>query len=253
MRRGVLEGKNAIITGGSRGIGKAVVQLFYNHGANVLFTYSTDDKKAAEVKEALPGVKAVKCNGLDRQEVENLVQEITGEDVQKGPAILVNNAGKTQNSFFAMATEREWDNIIENNLKSAYNWAKAVFRPMMAAENGCIVNVSSVSGLFGVPGQSAYGASKGAILSLTRVLAAEGIQKSIRVNAVVPGFIETRMTAAIPRPIKQKYLDRIPMKRLGKPEEVAETILFLCSDASSYITGQTIVIDGGLTSLLGAG
>ena len=247
---GRLEGKKAVITGGSRGIGRALVQRFHAEGATVLFTYARNDKAAAEVQGLCPGVEAVKCDGADRDEVEAIVDRFRAAGEGSGPQILVNNAGISVNAYFPMMTTEDWDRVLLNNLQTAYHWARAVFKPMLMDRAGSMVNLASVSGLFGVAGQTAYSASKGALLAFGRALAAEGAAKGVRVNTLVPGFIETEMVSKIPRPLRNSYKDRIAMKRFGTVEEVASAALFLCSDESSYITGQALILDGGLTGVV---
>ena len=162
--------------------------------------------------------------------------------------MLVNNAGITADTFLMLMPAEDWNRVMDTNLNGAFRWCKAVTRPMLGARRGVIINLASIAGLVGVMGQTNYAASKGALLAFTRALAAELGAKNIRVNSVVPGFIETDMSARVPRAIKQKNLDHIVQKRFGKPEEVASVVTFLASDAASYIMGQAIVVDGGLTA-----
>ena len=162
--------------------------------------------------------------------------------------VLVNNAGITADMFLMLMPADDWNRVIDTNLNGAFRWCKAVTRPMLGARRGVIINIASIAGLVGVMGQTNYAASKGALLAFTRALAAELGVKGIRVNSVVPGFIETDMSARVPRQIKQKNLEHIVLKRFGKPEEVASAVTFLASDAASYIMGQSIVVDGGLTA-----
>ncbi len=241
-----LKDKSAIVTGGSRGIGRAVVRAFHAAGAQVVFTYLKNDAAAERLVGELPGVVSIKCSGHDKTEVAEVISRMK-QDYSRVD-ILVNNAGITSNVYFPMMQTEQWDSVMKTNVQAVYNWTWEAIRPMLANRSGSIINIASVSGIFGVPGQAAYGASKGAVLAFTRALAAECSAKNVRVNAVVPGFIQTDMTATIPRPIRRKYMDRIGMKRFGTPEEVARAVLFLASDDASYITGQTLVIDGGLTT-----
>lgn len=239
-----LENKVALVTGGSRGIGKAIVASLAQQGARVFFTYHRNEEAAQEVCNST-GSESVKCSQLDTAEIEGAVERILA--VAGRLDILVNNAGITSDQFIMMMPHTEWEKVLETNAGGAFRWTKAVSRSMINARQGVIINVASVSGLVGIAGQTNYAASKGALLAFSRSLAAELGPKGIRVNAVVPGFIETDMTAKMPRQIKYQNLERILLRRFGKPEEIAKVVLFLVSDDASYIAGQTIVVDGGLT------
>jgi 3-oxoacyl-[acyl-carrier protein] reductase len=237
--------KIALVTGGSRGIGSAIVEEFRARNATVYFTYHRHEEAAAETARKT-GAHKLLCPQEDGEAVERTVS-----DIVKGEGrvdILVNNAGVTADGYLMMMPFDEWNRVLDINLNGAFRFAKAVARPMMSAQKGVIVNIASVSGLVGIGGQTNYAASKGAILAFTRSLAAELGTRGIRVNAVVPGFVETDMTAKMPRQIKQQNLARILVKRFGTPAEVAAAVAFLSSDESSYITGQALVVDGGLTS-----
>ena len=234
-----------IVTGGSRGIGRSVVEAFAKRGAKVYFTYHKNEEAARALEDA-SGAIAVKCSQLDSECIENAVDTISKE--HKRIDVLVNNAGVTADQFLMMMPYEQWEKVIDINLNGAFRWAKAVCRTMMLAQKGAIINVASIAGLVGTAGQTNYAASKGGLLAFTRSLAAELGAKGIRVNAVVPGFIDTDMTAVMPRQIKRQNLERILLKRFGSPEEVAQVVLFLSSDSASYIVGQTIVVDGGLSS-----
>ncbi|HON11199.1 MAG: 3-oxoacyl-ACP reductase FabG [Fibrobacter sp.] len=238
------EGKVALVTGGSRGIGRAVVHELASRGAKVFFTFNRDEEAAAEVEKS-SGSSAVKCSQTDSGLIAGTVDSIIGS--QGKIDILVNNAGITSDQFIMTMPQEEWTKVIDTNLGGAFRWAKAVSRPMINARSGAIVNIASVSGLLGIAGQTNYASSKGALLAFSRSLAAELAPKGIRVNAVVPGFIETDMTARMPRQIKHQNLDRILLHRFGKASEVAKAVAFLLSEDASYIIGQTIVVDGGLT------
>jgi len=240
-----LKDKVAIVTGGSRGIGKKTVELFSAVGARVYFTYNSRQEEAAEIAERTGSV-AIQCCQTDRDCILNIVNSTF--DKEKKIDILVNNAGITDDQFFAIADITQWYKVLEVNLNGTVYWSKSVCKPMILSGGGSIINVASVSGLVGIPGQTNYSTSKGAILAFTRSLAAELASKNVRVNSVVPGFIETDMTGKMPRDIKKQNLGKIALKRFGKPEEVAKVIAFLASDDSSYITGQKIVVDGGLTA-----
>ena len=240
-----LEDKVAIVTGGSRGIGRAVVAELARRGARVFFTYHRNADAAAETEKAT-GARKLLCPQSDADAIARSVETVAAEAGRID--ILVNNAGVHADQFLMLMPESEWTKVIDTNLNGAFRWAKAVTRPMLSAGGGTIVNMSSVSGLVGVAGQTNYSASKGAILAFTRSLAAELGGKGIRVNAVAPGFIETDMTAVLPRDIKRRNLERILLKRFGSAEEVARVVAFLVSDAAAYVVGQTIVVDGGLTA-----
>lgn len=241
----ILVNKVAIVTGGSRGIGKAIVEEFTKNKAKVYFTYHKDDAAATQVQDAC-GAVPVKCSQTDNDCIEQTISSVIQDNGKID--ILVNNAGITSDNFLMMMSFEQWEKVINTNLHGAYRWAKAVSRPMLSAKNGIIVNISSIAGLVGTAGQTNYAASKGGLLAFTRSLAAELGPKGIRVNAVVPGFIETDMTAVMPRQIKKESMEKLLLKRFGKPEEIAQVVLFLSSDSASYIAGQAIVVDGGLSA-----
>jgi 3-oxoacyl-[acyl-carrier protein] reductase len=241
-------GQVVVVTGGSRGIGRAIVEHFSAQGAKVFFTYHQNEAAAAQVAGAT-GAAGLKCAQADGAGIQACVEKIVAEAGKID--VLVNNAGVTADTFLMLMPAEDWDRVIDTNLNGAYRWCKAVTRPMLEARRGVIINVASVSGLVGVMGQTNYAASKGALLAFTRALAAELGRKNIRVNAVVPGFIETDMSAQVPDHIRQKNLERIVQRRFGKAEEVAAVVVFLASGAASYILGQAIVVDGGLTSTAG--
>lgn len=239
-----LSGKTAIITGASRGIGAAVVAKFAELGADVFFTYHNSEELALQLA-AKCGATAMKCDQNDAAQIEACADSVYAA---RGKIdILVNNAGITKDGFFMMMPQKDFDIVADTNAGGAFRWTKAVARKMYAAKSGSIIFISSVAGLVGVAGQVNYAASKGAICAMSRAVAAELAQKGIRANAVCPGFIETDMTAKIPRDIARTQKERVALKRFGKPEEVAQVVAFLASDMSSYITGQTITVDGGLT------
>lgn len=237
--------KVVIITGGSRGIGKAIVAEFSEKGARVFFTYHKSDDSADAVAEEY-GATAIKCSQTDWECIEKTLDSIVAETGRID--ILVNNAGIKSDKFLMMMSFEEWNKVIDTNINGSYRWAKAVSRSMMSAQSGVIINIASVAGYVGIGGQTNYAASKGAVLAFNRALAAELGPKGIRVNTVVPGFIDTDMTAVMPRQIKRQNIDRILLKRFGKPEEVAHVVSFLASDSAAYITGQEIIVDGGLTA-----
>ena len=241
----VLQDQVAIVTGGSRGIGRAIVLELAGQGARVFFTYHAHAEEAAETARAA-GATALPCPQEDGEAITRAVDEIVAQTGRLD--ILVNNAGIRADKFIMMMPESDWQRVIDINLSGAWRWAKAVSRPMLGAGRGAIVNIGSVAGQLGLPGQSNYAAAKGGLTALTRALAAEFGPKGIRVNAVVPGFIETDMTAALPRDIKRRNIENLVLKRFGKPEEVAGVVSFLLSPAAAYIVGQALVVDGGLSA-----
>lgn len=239
------EGQVVVVTGGSRGIGRAIVERFAAQGARVYFTFHQNTGAAAQVAAAT-GAEALQCSQTDAEAINAAVEKILAAAGKID--VLVNNAGITADTFLMLMPAADWNRVLDTNLNGAYRWCKAVTRPMLGARRGVVINLASIAGLVGVMGQTNYAASKGALLAFTRALAAELGGKNIRVNSVVPGFIETDMSARVPRQIKQKNLEHIVQKRFGKPEEVASVVTFLASEGASYIMGQSIVVDGGLTA-----
>jgi 3-oxoacyl-[acyl-carrier protein] reductase len=239
------EGRVVVVTGGSRGIGRAIVERFAAQGARVFFTYHQNEKAAAEVTAACQA-EAIQCSQTDAAAIDAAVARVLAAAGKID--VLVNNAGITCDTFLMLMPPEDWNRVIDTNLNGAFRWCKAVTRPMLGARRGVIINIASIAGLVGVMGQTNYAASKGALLAFTRALAAELGTKGIRVNSVVPGFIETDMSARVPRQITQKNLEPIVLKRFGQPAEIASVVTFLASDAASYIMGQSIVVDGGLTA-----
>jgi 3-oxoacyl-[acyl-carrier protein] reductase len=240
------ENKVVVITGGSRGIGRAIVERFTALGARVFFTYHQRDDQAREVATAC-GAENIQCPQSDAAAIDAAVQQIVSSTGKID--VLVNNAGITRDNWLMLMPAEDWNNVLDTNIGGAFRWCKAVSRLMLGVRAGVIVNIASISGLVGVAGQTNYCASKGALLAFSRALAAELGPRGIRVNAVVPGFIETDMTAKVPKPIREQNLKRIVLKRFGRPAEVAAAVTFLASDDASYIMGQTIVVDGGLTAI----
>ncbi len=245
-----LKGRVALVTGGSRGIGRAVVAELARLEANVFFTYRSNEEAAAEVEDSARAtgclVRGVQCDSGDTGAVTSAVEHIITD--HQTLDILVLNAGITRDQYLMLMSEDEFGGVIDTNLMGAFRFAKAACRPMMTRKSGVIVTIASVAALFGIAGQTNYCASKGGLVAFTRALAAELAPKGIRVNAVLPGFIDTEMTARMPRRVKMESKERILVKRFGTPEEVAGVVSFLASDAAAYIIGQTIVVDGGLTS-----
>jgi 3-oxoacyl-[acyl-carrier protein] reductase len=239
------ENKVVVITGGSRGIGRAIVERFAAQGARVFFTYHQRDDQAQEVAAAC-GAEKIKCSQTDEAAIAAVVEQVVSSAGKLD--VLINNAGITSDMFLMLMPADDWNKVIDTNLNGVYRWCKAVSRPMLLARKGVIVNIASIAGLVGVAGQTNYCASKGALLAFSRALAAELGGRGIRVNTVVPGFIETDMTAKVPQAIRERSLERILLRRFGKPAEVAAVTTFLASDEASYIAGQTIVVDGGLTA-----
>ena len=243
----LLAGKSALITGGSRGIGEAIVRRFVAEGAHVAFTYARSaDKADALVAELGDQVKAYRSDASSFAEAEQLINQVVSEFGKLD--IVVNNAGITRDNLMLRMTEEQWDEVILTNLKSVFNLTKHAMRPMMKARSGSIINMSSVVGDFGNAGQANYAASKAGIFGFTKSIAKEVGSRNIRCNAVAPGFIATEMTEVLDDKTKQGFLDAIPMRRLGEGREVADVCVFLASDMSSYINGQTISVCGALNT-----
>ncbi len=244
----ILDGKNVIITGASRGIGKGIAESFASHGANVAFTYSSSEGPAIALEKELSGLgvnaKAYKSNAASFSEAEELVKNVL-EDFG-GIDILINNAGITKDNLLMRMGEEDFDTVIEINLKSVFNMTKAVQRTMLKQRKGSIINMSSVVGVKGNAGQTNYAASKAGMIGFTKSVALELGSRNIRCNAVAPGFIETEMTDKLDEKTVQGWRDSIPLKRGGLPEDVANACLFLASDLSAYITGQVLNVDGGM-------
>jgi len=244
----LLEGKVAIVTGASRGIGKAIAQQFIAQGAKVAFTYRNSAEAAAALEQELSAgggtVKGFQSDAASMTDAERLVGEVV--EAFGTVDIVINNAGITDDTLLMRMTEEQWDRVISVNLKSCFNLTKAVMRTMLKARSGSIVNISSVVGVQGNAGQANYAASKAGILGFTKSVALELGSRNIRCNAIAPGFIETEMTAKLDADTVQGWRDAIPLKRGGTPEDVANLCVFLASDMSAYITGQTLNVDGGM-------
>ncbi|MEB3101202.1 3-oxoacyl-[acyl-carrier-protein] reductase [Ferviditalea candida] len=244
----MLEGKTALVTGASRGIGRAIAIALADAGADVMINYSGSEQAAEEVASLIRdmGRKAekIRANVGSSAEVEQMVKA-TLEKMGKID-ILVNNAGITKDNLIMRMKEEEFDQVIETNLKGVFNCIKAVTRPMMKQRSGTIINITSVVGVTGNPGQANYVASKAGVIGLTKTAAKELASRSITVNAVAPGFIVTEMTDKLPEEAKESIMNQIPFGRMGKPEEIAKVVVFLASDAAAYMTGQTLHVDGGM-------
>lgn len=242
-----LKGRVSLITGGARGIGKEIAILFGKEGSKIAIcdiNINEALKTKEELSQQLIEIEAFEVDVSVYSQVEEMINKIL--DKFGKVDILVNNAGITRDNLILRMSEAEWDKVIEVNLKGTFNCIKAVSKAMLKQKYGRIINIASVVGIMGNPGQANYSASKGGIIALTKTVAKELGSRNINVNAVAPGFIATDMTKVLPEEIKQKMLAQIPMGRFGLPEEVAKVCLFLASDDSSYITGQTIVVDGGM-------
>ncbi len=244
----LLEGKNVIITGASRGIGMGIAQVFAEHGANVAFTYSSSDAPALELEKQLTSkgvkAKAYKSNAASFEQSEQLIAQVLTDF--GGIDVLVNNAGITKDNLLMRMSEEDFDSVIDINLKSVFNMTKAVQRTMLKQRKGSIINMSSVVGVKGNAGQTNYAASKAGMIGFTKSVALELGSRNIRCNAIAPGFIETEMTDKLDEKVVQGWRDGIPLKRGGRPEDVANACLFLASDLSDYITGQVLNVDGGM-------
>ncbi len=244
-----LEGKVALVTGGARGIGRAVALELARNGADVAFTYRSSGQLVESVVSEIGsmGRKALSLEA-DAASTSSAV-EVIGKVVAefKRLDILVNNAGITRDNLLLRMSEEEWDSVIRTNMKSVFNYTKAAARTMMGQRYGKIINLSSVVGIKGNAGQSNYSASKAGIIGFTKSIARELASRNILVNAVAPGYIDTDMTAALTEDQKKAVTDTIPLKRVAKPEEVAKVVLFLASPDSDYITGQVISVDGGMS------
>ena len=244
----LLEGKTAIITGGSRGIGKGIALVFAQHGANVAFTYSSSVESANSLEKELSNygvkVKSFQSNAADYKESQDLVENVLSDFGSID--VLVNNAGITKDNLLMRMGEEDFDKVIEVNLKSVFNMTKAVQRTMLKQRKGSIINMSSVVGVKGNAGQSNYAASKAGIIGFSKSVALELGSRNIRSNVIAPGFIETEMTAKLDEKTVDVWRNAIPLKRGGSPKDIANACVFLASDLSAYVTGQTLNVDGGM-------
>lgn len=240
------DGRTAVITGSSRGIGKAIAEKLGRFGANIVL-HATSEAVLETVKELeAAGIKAVAAIG-DVRKAED-VKSLFGKAIEAFGSvdILINNAGITKDKPMAMMSEDDWDTVLDINLKGSFLCTKAAAKLMIKKKYGRIINISSVAGAYGNPGQANYSASKGGLIALTKTTAKEFAPRGITCNAVTPGLIESQMTEILPDELKQKYLEKIALGRFGTPEDVANVVAFLASDESAYVTGQVIDIDGGL-------
>ncbi len=244
----MLEGKNALITGGSRGIGREIAITFARHGANVAFTDLVYDDIAKSVETEINGLgvrgKCYASNAAGFDETDATVNQVASEFGSID--ILVNNAGITKDTLLMRMTEEQWDAVITVNLKSVFNYTKAVQKYMLKQRSGSIINMSSVVGVSGNAGQSNYSASKAGIIGFTKSIAKELGSRNVRCNAIAPGFIMTEMTEKLPEDVRKQWIQGIPLRRGGTPEDVANLTLFLASGLSSYISGQVISVCGGM-------
>lgn len=244
-----LENKRAIVTGGTRGIGKAIVLELASQGCNVVFTYSSSSEAAAKI-EAMSASLGVKLIGIQADAAKFLEAEKTiNFSLEKlgGLDILVNNAGITRDNLILRMKEEDFDEVIAANLKSVFNYSKLSIKLMMSQKYGKIINISSVVALIGNAGQANYVASKAGIIGLTKSLAREFASRNITVNAVAPGYVSTDMTEKLNDKQKEVLLNQIPLGKIASPEDIAKAVVFLSSSDADYITGQTLVVDGGLT------
>lgn len=244
----LLENKTVLITGASRGIGHGIAMEFAKQGANVAFTFNASVEAARALEKELEGfgvkAKGYQSNAADFDAAQELVKEVLNDFGSL--EVLINNAGITKDNLLMRISEEDFDKVIEVNLKSVFNLTKAVIRPMMKQRQGSIINMSSVVGVKGNAGQANYAASKAGILGFTKSVALELGSRNIRCNAIAPGFIETEMTAKLDQKTVDEWRKAIPLKRGGSPEDVANACVFLASDMSAYITGQTLNVDGGM-------
>ncbi len=244
----MLEGKVAVVTGAARGIGKEIALKFASEGCDIAFTDLVIDENGKKTEEEIAAY-GVKCKGYasnaaDFNATEEVVKQI--KDDFGHIDILVNNAGITKDGLMLRMTEQQWDAVIAVNLKSAFNYIHAILPIMMRQKSGSIINMASVVGVHGNAGQSNYAASKAGLIALAKSIAQEVGSRGIRANAIAPGFIETAMTAALPDEVRAEWCQKIPLRRGGKVEDIANVATFLASDMSSYVTGQVIQVDGGM-------
>jgi 3-oxoacyl-[acyl-carrier protein] reductase len=245
---GLLDGKTVLITGASKGIGKAIALKFAGEGANIALTNIVADAQFSEVCDECEKlgarVKPYISNVADYSDSQRVAEEVNNDFGSID--VLVNNAGITRDTLLMLMTEEQWDQVLEINLKGVFNLTKAVIKPMMKQRRGSIINMSSVVGVSGNAGQSNYSASKAGMIGFTKSVARELGARNIRCNAIAPGFILTEMTDKLKDEVKKEWIEKIPLKRGGTPDDVANTALFLASDLSAYISGQVIQVCGGM-------
>ena len=244
----LLEGKTALVTGASKGIGRAIAQVLTDMGAQVAFTYLSSVEKGQALEQELASkggkVKGYRSDASDYTQAEQLVDQVVTEFGKLD--IVVNNAGITRDGLLMRMTEEQWDQVMNVNLKSVFNVTKAATKPMMRAKSGSIINITSVVGIKGNAGQANYAASKAGIIGFTKSVALELGSRNIRCNAIAPGFIETEMTGELDQKVVDEWKKAIPLRRGGTAEEVAQAVAFLASDMSSYISGQVLQVDGAM-------
>jgi 3-oxoacyl-[acyl-carrier protein] reductase len=245
----LLEGKVVLVTGGSRGIGAVMVDSFAAHGAHVAFTYRSSSEQASKVAENAQtahgvNVKAYAADASSMEATQEVIKQVMAD--LGGLDVLVNNAGITRDNLLMRMSEEQWDQVMDNNLKSIFNYTKCVMRPMLKARKGSIINISSIVGLKGNAGQANYSAAKAGMIGFTKSIAQEVGSRNIRCNAIAPGFIATEMTADLDEKIKEQMIAATALKRLGDAKEIADVAIFLASDMSSYITGEVLNTSGGM-------
>ena len=239
---------NVLVTGGTRGIGRAIVEAFAGAGARVAFTYRSSAEEAEALRADLQarGAEALafQVDAASFDDAQRTVEAVIG--AWGSVDVLVNNAGITRDGLMIRMSESDWDAVIETNLKSVFNYAKAAYRPMMKQRAGKIVNISSIVGVMGNPGQANYAASKAGIIGFSKSLAKELGRRGVTVNVVAPGYVDTDMTADLPEKAREEMMNAIPLGRNARPEDIAHAVLFLASPMADYITGQVLMVDGGL-------
>lgn len=244
-----VQGKTALITGASRGIGKGIAETFAKNGCNIAFTFASSVEKAQAFEKELSDKYGIKAKGYQSNAADFAASEKLAESVLadfEKVDVLINNAGITRDTLLMRMSEEQWDAVIETNLKSAFNLTKAFLRHFLGNKAGSIINMTSVVGVTGNAGQANYAASKAGMIGFTKSVAKELGARNVRCNAIAPGFIETEMTGALDEEVKANWIKTIPLKRGGSPEDVANVCLFLASDASAYVTGQTLSVCGGM-------